>query len=72
MPQARKAHQLLNDSNRTNAPEASSTTPSHTDTVKHNPPATNSIAELSLCLVNLTESNRRTVWSYKIAGMAAP
>jgi hypothetical protein len=30
------------------------------------------MAELSLCLVNLTESNRRTVWSYKIAGTAAP
>ena len=30
------------------------------------------MAELSLCHVNLTESNRRTVWSYKIAGTAAP
>jgi hypothetical protein len=30
------------------------------------------MAELSLCRVNLTESNRRTVWSYKIAGTAAP
>src|SRR5208283_4470468 len=30
------------------------------------------MAELSLCLVNLTESNSRTVWSYKIAGTAAP
>jgi len=30
------------------------------------------MAALSLCLVNLTESNRRTVWSYKIAGTAAP
>jgi hypothetical protein len=29
------------------------------------------MAELSLCHVNLTESNRRTVWSYKIAGTAA-
>ena len=30
------------------------------------------MAELSRCLVNLTESNSRTVWSYKIAGTAAP
>src|ERR1017187_4214531 len=30
------------------------------------------MAELSLCLVKLTESNRRTVCSYKIAGTAAP
>jgi hypothetical protein len=30
------------------------------------------MAALSLCHVNLTESNRRTVWSYKIAGTAAP
>jgi hypothetical protein len=30
------------------------------------------MAALSLCLVNLTESNRRTMWSYKIAGTAAP
>jgi CRP/FNR family transcriptional regulator, cyclic AMP receptor protein len=30
------------------------------------------LAALSLCHVNLTESNRRTVWSYKIAGTAAP
>jgi hypothetical protein len=30
------------------------------------------MAELSLCHVNLTESNRRTMWSYKIAGTAAP
>ena len=29
------------------------------------------MAALSLCHVNLTESNRRTVWSYKIAGTAA-
>jgi len=29
------------------------------------------MAELSLCHVNLTESNRPTVWSYKIAGTAA-
>jgi hypothetical protein len=30
------------------------------------------MAELSLCHVNLTESNRRTMWSYKIAGTAVP
>jgi len=30
------------------------------------------MAALSLCHVNLTESNRRTVWSYKIAGTAVP
>jgi len=29
------------------------------------------MAELSLCHVNLTESNRR-MWSYKIAGTAVP
>jgi len=30
------------------------------------------MAELPLCHVNLTESNRRKMWSYKIAGTAAP
>src|SRR5665213_1948397 len=30
------------------------------------------MAELSRCHVKLTESNSRTVWSYKIAGTAAP
>jgi hypothetical protein len=30
------------------------------------------MAALSLCHVNLTESNRRTVWSYKISGTAGP